>query len=144
MTGFLFRKHCCSAVLAACAAAIVLLGFAVLPHHAMAVPAASDMAAPALTPVDHSTAGKTCGIGSGNFARTCRPGTYNRCMNAVARRVEGFTAERCARERDACSSCLKDMHACIGRIGHFAGYVTFSTCDTCKTRFSSCLEKRSR
>jgi hypothetical protein len=144
MTGCTIGKHTFSVARAACAAAILLLVFAVPHHHARAVPAASDLTPPALTPVDHSTAGKTCGIGSGNFARTCRPGTYNRCMNAVARRVEGFTAERCARERDACSSCLKDMHACIGRIGHFAGYVTFSTCDTCKTRFSSCLEKRSR
>ena len=99
---------------------------------------------PAIELAKHSTPGATCGISSGNFARTCRPGTFDRCMGAVARNVEGFTAARCARERDACSSCLRAMHTCIGRIGHVIAKVTRSTCETCKTRFNTCLDRGTR
>ncbi len=101
-------------------------------------------AASVIEPATHSTPGATCGISSGNFARTCRSGTLERCMNAVARKVEGFTAERCTRERDACSSCLSQMHTCIGRIGHAIGRITKSTCDSCTTRFNTCLDRARR
>ena len=90
-------------------------------------------------PAKHATPGATCGISSGNFARTCRAGTYQRCMNAVARGVEGFTGKRCARERDTCSRCLKHLHTCIGRIGHVVGRVTKSTCESCQSRFNVCM-----
>jgi hypothetical protein len=94
--------------------------------------------------VKHSTPGATCGISSGNFARSCRPGIYNRCINAVARKVEGFTAERCERERNACSTCLQALHKCIGRIGHVIGTVTRSTCASCTARLSVCLDRSAR
>lgn len=81
-----------------------------------------------------TVAHERCGVSSGNFARTCRPGSYNQCMGAAKRGVAGFTAEVCERRRAACSTCLGAMFACFKRIGH----TSLATCDTCKWRFDIC------
>lgn len=83
-----------------------------------------------IQPVVH----ERCGVSSGNFARTCRPGSYNQCMGAVKRGVAGFTAAICERRRAACSTCLEAMFACFKRIGH----ASRMTCDSCKARFDKC------
>lgn len=83
-----------------------------------------------ILPVAH----ERCGVSSGNFARTCRPGSYNQCMRAAARGVAGVTAALCKRRQSACSMCLDAMFSCFKRIGH----VSLATCDKCKSQFDVC------
>jgi hypothetical protein len=90
----------------------------------------------------HATAGATCGISSGNTARTCSPNAINACRRAAGRGVAGFTAQRCNALQTACQGCLSAMNRCIGRIGHISGRLFNSTCETCKSRLYRCLDAR--
>lgn len=98
--------------------------------------------APGVEWVAHATPGATCGMSSGNTARTCSSHSINSCKRAVARGVAGFTAARCQKLETGCSSCLASMQRCVRRIGHISGRLTNSTCETCKSRLYRCLDQR--
>lgn len=88
------------------------------------------------------TSAATCGVSSGNFARVCRPGSNNRCMDAVKRGVKGFTRAICIDRREACETCLGRMQRCFkSKIDLTTPATKQATCKRCENRYDTCMKR---
>jgi hypothetical protein len=88
------------------------------------------------------TSAATCGVSSGNFGRICRPGSNNKCLDAVKRGVKGFTKAVCIDRREACETCLGRLQRCFRtQLDLTTTKTKKQTCDRCEIRYTACMRR---